>query len=300
MGHPRAAVLMGYLAERGLGMARDDEAAARWYARGAALEDPDALFALGVMARTERGGLEASEAEDFLLRAADAGRADARYELAVTFLDPAADAPDPERGEALLRQAAADGVPAAQRDLALLLLEQEGDAADLAAALTWLEVAAEQDAEAAYAFGLLLAEGDRVARDAERAESYLRQAAEDGLSAAAADLGWLLYHDDQTDAREEATAWLAQAAEGGDGEGRFRYAWALTETAFLDWREGRSVSRDDVETAYRNLLLAEADSLAETGVLDDHRTRLRTILEEVLPPEERAALEEEMGLSPPG
>lgn len=279
-GNARAAVLLGYLLERGLGGRESQAQAARWYRAAGELGDADALFALGVMAREGRGGLSPASAEDYLRRAADAGRLEARHELALTFLNPAYGLENRTRGRTLLEQAAAEGVAAAQRDLGRLLIEED----DVEDALSWLRLAADAgDAEAQFTLGYLYAEGQVIEPDDARAREYLHEAAEAGHPAASADYGWLLYLDAaNATERHEAVAWLAQAAEGDDAEGHFRYAWALAENA---------AGMGDLVDAYRQLLLAERAGEATVPAYRNDRERLRAWLENALAelPGDRAA-----------
>ncbi len=276
-GHTRSAVLAGDIWESGAAGVTDYDRAVEYFRMAAAREDADALLRLGMMARDGRGGLSPALAHSFLQRAADAGRPEARYELAKVFLDEQSPMFNQERGMSLMRLAASEGVLAAQRDLGLTLAVGEGEedaGSPPAEAAQWLSLAADAgDADSAYAAGLVeLERGNPEAA----ADLYLR-AAEMGHAEAAADLGWLMYRGEVSlEGRGDVADWLRRAAIAGDPVGRFRFAWALAE--------GRNgVIEQDLESAYRWILLAEAAGVQERGAGGDS-AKIKSWLESQLDP----------------
>lgn len=280
-GHVRAAVLAADLLQAAGGEDNLREAV-EYYRIAAGADDADALFRLGLLAREGVGGLSPALAASYLERAGEAGRAEAQYERARLYLARESSLYNPEHGLSLLRLAASSGVVVAQRDLGLLLAES-GDGLPPMEAAQWLTMAATAgDMDAAYAAGLVLSQRGDVPG---AVEAY-RIAAEYGRTDAAAELGWLLYRehsgayrlcverDGSQEGRAECRAgvdrdawrdgvdWLRMAAIGGDAVGRFRYAWALAEGP-------DGVVEQDLESAYRWILLAEAAGIADYGAAGD-------------------------------
>lgn len=303
-GHVRAAVLAGDLLELTEG-ADNVRRAVEYYRIAAGANDADALFRLGLLASEGRGGLSEAMAASFFGRAAEAGRAEAQYEQAQLYLDPASPLYNPEYGAQLLRRAAMEGVTAAQLDLGLALAgggAEEGAgtrAPPPREAAQWLIMAADAgDPDAAYAAGLVYAERGEIAA----ARELYARAADAGHVQAAADLGWMLYREyavahrvcgaeysaraDVADCRAQIDkgAWregverLREAAIFGDPVGRFRYAWALAEGGPDD------VLAQDLESAYRWILLAEAAGIADYGAAND-AAKIKAWLETKLDPD---------------
>jgi TPR repeat protein len=287
-GHVRASALAGHLLERGLGGPADDETARLRYEAAAVAGDGDALFALGLMARDGRAGLTPQQAEDYFRGAAEAGREEARVELAMLYADGVLGEPDLGRARVLLGQAALDGSADAQRALGLVLLTQGKAPGEIREAETWLVAAAEAgDVEAAYALGVSYSTGEVLPADDAKAASYLLQAAEAGDPAAAADYGLLVYQGRGAPQSYEAAAeWFRKAAEAGDQEGRTLYAIALAK--------GEGVARD-LEEAYYWALRASAlgDSAALNYEVD--RFQLIQALEQSLPEEARTRVRNRVG-----
>lgn len=83
-GDPRAQYLLGYMHEKGQGVDRDLEAAARWYQRAAEAGHPESQYRLAVGYLCGAGGLPKDEerAAALLKRSADAGYPKAQKVLA--------------------------------------------------------------------------------------------------------------------------------------------------------------------------------------------------------------------------
>ncbi len=286
-GHARAALMAGHILEDGLAGAVNDERAVKFYVRAAQAKDPDALLRLGMLARDSRGGLSPADASDFFDRAAELGHPDARHAQALHFLDPASPDHNPLLGLTMLRRAANEGRMNAQRDLGLALLDRagvdegalDGEPADIDEALMWLERAAQAgDLQAAYAAGVTLAGKDPI-----RSRTLLHMASEAGHGPAAGDLGWLLYMDGPTeDHRAASIIHLRRAALSGDPIGRFRLAWVLAEGEIVP---------QDLEDAYRWLLLAESAGLHHMDRLARDPSRLKYWLESRLTEEQMNRVE---------
>lgn len=185
-GEPAAHTLLGKLYAEGLGVARDDALAARWYARGADLGDVEAAFSLGVMmAEGQTVKKDRTTAAELFEKAARKGHPYANYNLALLFLRGDGKPENPYRAVMHLRYAAEQGIAAAQFDLATLYLTGHGVKADAYEASRWLHRAAEQGfAAAELEYGVLLLRGGGLNADLPRAVGYLRSAASKGVAAA--------------------------------------------------------------------------------------------------------------------
>ncbi len=173
--------------------------------------------ALDILARPGSGRHQ--DAEALLLRAAEAGSADAAYflgkRMAVTDIDARRD-----EGQRHLEAAMNAGHgPAA---LALVALCEAGrlvcdDEASMAAIHTWL-AQSYSPAEAAHRRAALHAEGDMLP-DAQQRVRWLRQASEAGRTRAMLEFGLELLDNATAESRgDEGLAWIRKAAEAGDAQ----------------------------------------------------------------------------------
>ena len=193
-GDSKAATMMGFLFEQGLGGKKDEPRAVAYYRQAAAKNDPDALVALGRMGLENKGQISAAETQTFLSRAADVGRADAAGMLGRAMLD------------------------------------SRFGKRDAAGAAKWLKRAADGgDADSAYALALQEIDGDGIPADLASGIRHLKLAADKGHAAAMADYGLMLYQGKAGAAPSKSAAadWFAKSAKGGDAEGQFLYAYAL-------------------------------------------------------------------------
>ncbi len=193
-GDAKAATMMGFLFEQGLGGKKDEARAVAYYRQAAEKNDSDALVALGRLGLDNKGHIELAETQAFLSRAAEQGRTDAAGLL----------------GGALLNG--------------------RFGKRDVAGAVKWLKRAADGgDADAAYAMAILEIDGDGVAPDLSSGLRHLKQAADKNHAAAMADYGLMLYQGKTGEGPSKSAAanWFAKAAKGGDAEGQFLYAYAL-------------------------------------------------------------------------
>ncbi len=193
-GDSKAATMMGFLFEQGLGGKKDEARAVAYYRQAAEKNDPDALVALGQLGLETKGQISAAETQSFLTRAADVGRADAAGMLGGAMLD----------GRLGKR--------------------------DAAGAAKWLKRAADGgEADAAYALALLEIDGDGIPADPASGLRHLKMAADKDHAAAMADYGLLLYQGKAgaPPSKSGAAKWFEKSAKAGDAEGQFLYAYAL-------------------------------------------------------------------------
>ena len=259
-GDAEAQVLVGYILMRGETGPADKDEAAKWFLKAAALDNTDAMVALGELAIGGNGGLSQSDAIKWLKRAADKSRTDAMRALADIYLKGKGTAPDKTTGRNWLIKASNYGDALAQRKLGDIYFDTVPTEA-----LIWYEKAAENgDTDAAYIAAIMYAENFEIKPDSAKAAALLKQAAMGGHAAAMADYGLLVYQGNSAEkSATKAAEWFRKSAIAGDSEGRFLYAFTLAK--------GDGVPQN-YENAYYWLVRAQADSGA-TGADDYDRSR---------------------------
>lgn len=121
---------------------------------------------------------------------ADAGHADAQYNLGVTYLLGLGMPSEPVVGAQWLRQAADQGHPQAQFNLGRLYVDGLGVPKDAAIAADWYRKAADQGiSRAQYNLGSLYSQGRGVTQSYAEAARWHRLAANQGIPEAQFDLG---------------------------------------------------------------------------------------------------------------
>lgn len=176
---------------------------------------------------------------------AGCGRAPLPAEIEAVAMDASqrADAAAEQR----LQTWARDGLPVAERELALLYRKRGRD--DQARAL-FLRAARQGDTESAWQLGELERERARNGGAHARAAQWYRQAAQQGHAKAALGLALLLKNGDGVPVDKAAAAhWLAVAAQAGDAHAMF-----LLSNAYAD---GDGVAADPRRA--RDLLERAAD-----------------------------------------
>jgi len=149
---------------------------------------------------------------------AEAGNADAEYDLGTMYSDGHGVPRDPRQAQAWWEKAANQGQADAQFSLGFLLLNGAGEgddavAADPSAALPWLEKAAAQGHPSAdYFLGYLYWSGTSVPFDPEKALQYTLRAAEQGRADAEYQAGTILASQRGVQNAIEAYKWLELAA----------------------------------------------------------------------------------------
>jgi TPR repeat protein len=216
------------------------------------------------MALKSRGGLSPSDAMAFFSAASQAGRVEARRAIGEMYLKGIGIAPDAQKGQSWLTQAADAGDGGGARAMGDSLFES-----DPKAALIWYEkAAAAGDSQAAYIAAIMYAENYEIRPNSAKAAILLRQAAESGIAGAQADYGLLVYQGAGTPRSIEGAAnWFKKSAEGGDAEGQFLYAFTLAK--------GEGVAQNFEEAYY--WLLKSGQSGVDDYDLD--RKKLRERLE---------------------
>lgn len=283
-GEARGATLAGHIRLHGLDGPADETEAVRWFTRAAERDEPDALIILSRLARAERGGLSAWQAEDFLSQAAEAGDARAALEYGLHLMETG----DPGRAQRTLewlRLAAEAGHPPAFTEYALALDQWTHGPNDPALALPWYERAAGAgDPHAAMQAGLLYLSGEAGPLDENRGAQFVEMAAEYGLPAAMGETALLYFQGRGVPADPaRAASWAREGAQAGDAESQFLLAYALATG------DGVPVDRRE---AYLWALRAGQPGTASLAD-DPSRLQLETALERALDPAVASQVREE-------
>jgi uncharacterized protein len=252
-GLPAALFLLGVMSEHGLGVTRNEGAAAElyrraaeeghrsgqarwgkalmhgigvdanpsdgetWLRRAALAGDPEAAAALGDLHATG-GNLppDHAEAARWFRRAAEAGHKGAARSLGLLYFAGAGVPHDPEQGMQWFRISAAAGDGPARAELGNLLLTGMGEEDDRFRIYKGYEqAAASGDPVAAYNCAVCLSHGVGVARDDREAALWLRKAA-DQVPNAQFWYGRVLVEGRGVDRDlAEGRRWIARAAEAG-------------------------------------------------------------------------------------
>ena len=179
---------------------------------------------------------------------AGCGRAPLPAEIEAVSMDASqrADAAAEQR----LQAWAADGLPVAERELALLYRKRRRD--DQARAL-FLRAARQGDTESAWQLGELERGRARDGGANARAAQWYRQAAQQGHAKAALGLALLLKNGDGVPVDKTAAAhWLAVAAQAGDAHAMFLLsnAYATGDGVALDPRRARDLLERAADREY--------------------------------------------------
>jgi TPR repeat protein len=215
---PQAFTLLGVLNAEGLGISKDEAAAAKWYAKADELGDVQASFALAVLYAEGRGvKKDRNKAAELFEKAARTGHPLANYNLGLLFLKGDGKPQNPYRAVMHIRYAAEKGIAAAQYDLAGMYQNGAGVQPDAVAVSYWLGKAAEQGMpQAQFEYAVVLLRGLGLTRDEPKAVPYLRQAAQKGLVTAQNRLAYV-YSEGAGVKKDpkEAAKWRFIAQAGG-------------------------------------------------------------------------------------
>jgi len=190
-GNAAAQTLIAEILSRGLGMARNDREAAKWYAL-----------------------------------AAEQGVPEAQFQYALMLIDGNFVKKDMQAAYALMQSAAEAGNRLAQFNFAQMLIQREPGGKGLEKAVSYYERAAESRlADAQYAMSQIYANGaGGKSPDAAKARRWLELAARQGYDTAQLDLGTLLADSRNERDEKEGFRWLRRAAEGGNVAAQNRLA----------------------------------------------------------------------------
>lgn len=207
------------LYERGIGVARDLEAAAQWQRRAAERRFAPAEYALGRMYQLGRGvARDPRKALELFQRAAGRGFPEAQFALGLAYDHGLGVRQDLALAAEWYRRAAEQDLPEAQYNLAVLYEQGLGVPSDTARALAWYLRAAEGgSAPAQNNLGYLYQHGVGVSPDQKAAVEWYRKAAEQGFALAQTNLA-IMYHFGTGVGLDylEAVRWYRRAAEQDD------------------------------------------------------------------------------------
>ncbi|MCF8177319.1 MAG: sel1 repeat family protein [Sulfuritalea sp.] len=213
-GHARAAELLGWNFENGLGTAKNLGEAKRWYLFAAAEGEAGAMAALGRLLLKEEGPNGLEEAWQQFETAARMNNSDAQYFLGWMLTQGMEKSKDDALAYDWFLKAARQGHVGAQLAVAAHLLRGLGVSADEESARKWLaRAAATGNPVGNYMLGRLRAGAGKGER--ELAIRAYRIAASGGHRAAQYELADLLASSDAEADRTEAVIWLGRAIEAG-------------------------------------------------------------------------------------
>ncbi|MCT7377271.1 tetratricopeptide repeat protein [Chelativorans salis] len=242
-GNSAAQTLMAEIYARGLGVARDAQEAAKWYAKAAEQGDPEAQMQYALMLIDGRFVKEDREKAYTLMRsAAEAGKPLAQFNLAQMMIEEGASM---EEAVGWYERAARAGLPDAQYAMAQVHANGVGGKPeDAAAALRWLLRAARQNYDTAQLdLGTWLVEGRGGEAKPELGFAWLKRAAEGGNVAAQNRVAKLLRAGVGVEADPvQAAAWYILARRAG-----------LTDSEMEDFLDGLTSEqlKDALERANR-------------------------------------------------
>jgi TPR repeat protein len=160
---------------------------------------------------------------------AQSGDAQEKMTLAKTYLDESSGSFDYNKGEALMREAAEAGLAEAQYQMGMLSLGAFGNLPDLPGAVQWFDKAVAQGhAGARYQLGVLYLEGLGVPKDSVKAAALIGEAAQQGNADAMLDYGVLVFRGEGVKQDEKIGAqWLLLSARRGNVIAQNRLARVL-------------------------------------------------------------------------
>jgi len=176
-------------------------------------------------------------------RAAEAGQAEAQYDLAVMFNNGKGIVRDDNEAFKCLRKASEQGHLPAQAHLGYMYLSGNGVAQDYTEAINWYRIMAGNGfAEAQWTLGTMYYRGMGVTRNGAEAVRWFRMAAEQDNADAQCDLGDI-YCNGKLVAQDfsEAAKWYRKAAEQGHARGQLNLA--------AMYFAGEGVTQDQTEAA---------------------------------------------------
>lgn len=219
--------------------------------------DADAQFQLAVLGLSGRlGQNNTREGVRLLGAAANAGHTEARFLMATLLLHGRGGVvKDEARALAIYREQADAGDPRAQNALGQMLLNGQGGPKNAAEAVRWFTRAAEQNFAAAQSnLGYAYAHGEGVASDKRRALEYFMKAAEQGAVGAQHNVAWMYQHGEGTPANmPKAFEWYRRASEAGYHKSQFNLGLALM--AHVQENE-QARTQENVVEAIKWLMLA--------------------------------------------
>jgi len=224
LGSTEAEFSMGSAYRTGDGVPKDAESSLMWYRKSAAKNDPRAFYDLSLHYLDDKTNQASMAlANDYMLRAAQAGHRDAQFQCAMSCFRRDVGAPDFESGKQWLAKAAENGWGRAEYFLFQCYFNGAPPGPgwpsypkDSAEAIKWIRRAAQHDnLQAQAVLAVMLIRGTDMKQDKTEAETLLRGAAEHGYASAQNDLGFAILNGDlSTTNLVEAAMWCRLAESG--------------------------------------------------------------------------------------
>jgi len=182
---------LGYCYDNGLGVAKDEVEAAKWYRKAAEQGEAIAQFNLGSCYSDGQGvSQDYAEAVKWYQKAAEQGRPDAEYNLGLCYYYGHGVPEDTATAARWFLKAANQGDAPAENNIGALYFHGKGVMQDYAEATKWFRKAADQGSVAAqFSIGMSYWKGFGIPQDDTEAEIWLRKAAEQGNAEAQYSLG---------------------------------------------------------------------------------------------------------------
>ena len=173
---------LGRMYAAGIGVARDENEAVRWYRKGTIAGNLQATTALAIALLEGRGtGKDPQEAVRLLKLAADKDNLDAMYRLGALYAQGAIVSKDALEAVRLFTKASEAGHAPSMVDLGLMFYNGEGVQVDMVKAAMWYKRAADLgDSSGMVNLGYLHQQGKGVEQDDVAAVNLYRRAADDG------------------------------------------------------------------------------------------------------------------------
>jgi len=173
---------LGRMYAAGIGVARDENEAVRWYRKGANAGNLQATTALAIALLEGRGtGKDPQEAVRLLKLAADKDNLEAMYRLGALYAQGAIVSKDALEAVRLFTKASEAGHAPSMVDLGLMFYNGEGVQVDMVKAAMWYKRAADLgDSSGMVNLGYLHQQGKGVEQDDVAAVNLYRRAADDG------------------------------------------------------------------------------------------------------------------------
>jgi TPR repeat protein len=181
-GEADSATLMASLSQLGIGVAKDDAAAARWFQKAAHAGDVDAMDSFGDMLASGTGVTKDDlEAVTWYRKASEGGNTGAMESLGEMFKDGRGVQKDEAEAAKWYRKAAEGGLATAMHGLALILKNGRGVDKDEAEAVRWYRKAVDGgQVPAMYGLALMLEEGRGTDKDTGEAARWLLTSIKNG------------------------------------------------------------------------------------------------------------------------